>query len=107
MNKMKIIASILFSVLALFGSSQELSTKELKKFAAAEELLKVQVDQFRNDSLSFETRVQAIHEFIPRFVAILKEKDSYYYPFDSLLSVVKVYAQDNSFRIFTWQLKEP
>lgn len=104
---MKIILSIFFSFISLLSFSQELSDKELKKFAAAEEILKVQVNQFKNDSLSFETRVTAIHDFIPRFVAILKEKNSYLYPFDSLLSVVKVYAPDNSFRIFTWQLKEP
>ena len=36
-----------------------------------------------------------------------QEKNSFQFPFDDLASLVKVYAPDNSFRIFTWQLKEP
>lgn len=104
---MKSIITIIFSVYSLFAIAQELSPKELKKFEAAEALLKEHVDNFKNDSLKFEERVQNIHEFIPRFVAILKEDNSFLYPFDELKSVMRIYAPDNSFRIFTWQLKEP
>lgn len=104
---MKIISTLFLSIYCLVAFAQELSPKELKKFEAAEALLKENVANFKNDSIQFEERVQNIHEFIPRFVAILKEKNSFLYPFDELQSVVKVYAPDNSFRIFTWQLKEP
>ncbi len=104
---MKLFASILFTFLGCLAISQELSNKELKKFQAAEAILKENVIQFKNDSIPFEERVEIIHDFIPRFVAILKEKNSFQFPFDGLGSLVKVYAPDNSFRIFTWQLKEP
>ncbi|MBL6875531.1 MAG: hypothetical protein ISR01_01960 [Chitinophagales bacterium] len=104
---MKVFASILFIFLGCFAVSQELSNKELKKFKAAEAILQENVVQFKNDSIPFEERVEIIHDFIPRFVAILKEKNSFQFPFDRLASLVKVYAPDNSFRIFTWQLKEP
>ena len=104
---MKVFASILFTFLSCWAISQELSNKELKKFKAAEVILKENVVQFKNDSIPFEERVALIHDFIPRFVAILKEKNSFQFPFDDLASLVKVYAPDNSFRIFTWQLKEP
>jgi hypothetical protein len=104
---MKTISTLILSICSLFAVAQDMSAKDLEKFEAAEALLKEHVDNFRNDSIKFETRVQNIHDFIPRFVAILKENNSFYYPFDSLKSVVKVYAPDSSFRIFTWQLKEP
>lgn len=104
---MKFITTLFFSFYCLFSMAQELSSKDRSKFEAAEALLKENVDKFKNDSLKFEVRVQNIHEFIPRFVAILKEDNSFLYPFDSLKSVIKVYAPDSSFRIFTWQLKEP
>ncbi|MFT5070790.1 MAG: hypothetical protein ACI8V8_000751 [Chitinophagales bacterium] len=106
-NPMKVLASILFTLFIFIASAQELSSKDLKKFEAAEAILKEKVVQFKNDSIPFEERVALIHEFIPRFVAILKEKNSFLYPFDELYSVMRVYAPDNSFRIFTWQLKEP
>lgn len=104
---MKFITTLFLSIFCLFALAQELSPKEKSKFQAAEAILKLKVDKFKNDSISFEERVKIIHDFIPRFVAVLKEENSFLYPFDSLKSVVKVYAPDSSFRIFTWQLKEP
>lgn len=87
--------------------AQELSAKQLEKFQKAEQALLPFVNNFANDSLSFEQRVSNIHDFIPRFVAILKEKNSYLYPFESLASVAKVTAPDNAFKVYTWELKEP
>ncbi len=104
---MKIFNTLLLSILALTTFSQTLSEKEIQKFKAAEKVLNENVVQFKNDSIPFEQRVQLIHDFIPKFVAILKEPNSFYYNFDSIPSIVKVNAPDNSFKIFTWQLKEP
>ncbi len=42
--------------------------------------------------------------FTRRFVQALKEKNSFYYPFDSLRSISRLYAADSSFRIITWQM---
>ncbi len=51
------------------------------------------VDRFRADSLFTRGLVQA-----------LKVPNSFYYPFDSLITISKLYAPDSSFRIFTWQV---
>ena len=103
---MRVLASTLFSVICVASFAQQLSPKEIAKFEAAESILAEELTGYNNDSLSFEARVAIIHNFIPKFVAILKEKNSYLHPFDEL-KLLKVTAPDNSFRIFTWQLKEP
>lgn len=50
--------------------------------------------RFRSDSF-----------FIRMLVRALKVPNSFYYPFDSLQTISKLYAPDSSFRIFTWQVK--
>lgn len=50
-------------------------------------------------------REQRNDYFIPQLVAALKTKYSFYYSFDSLKTVAKVYPQDSAFRIFTWPLE--
>lgn len=104
---MKKIPSIVIIFVAFFANAQKLSDKELAKFAAAEKQLVELSNEFSNDSLKFEHRVNLIHEFIPKLVAILKEKNSFYYPFSAFETVAIVQAPDDAFRIFTWQLKEP
>lgn len=47
----------------------------------------------RNDSL-----------FVRTLVRSLQVKNSFYYPFDSLKGVSKLYAPDSTFRIFSWSL---
>jgi hypothetical protein len=47
----------------------------------------------RNDSL-----------FIRTLVRSLQVKNSFYYPFDSVQGVSKLYAPDSTFRIFSWSL---
>ena len=51
--------------------------------------------RFRSDSF-----------FIRMLVRALKTPNSFYYPFDSLQTISKLYAPDSSFRIFTWQVKK-
>jgi hypothetical protein len=38
------------------------------------------------------------------FVRALKTNHAFDYPFDSLITISKIYPPDSSFRIFTWQL---
>jgi hypothetical protein len=52
-------------------------------------------DRFRSDS-----------QFIKMLVRALKVKNSFYYRFDSLQTISRLYAPDTAFRIFTWQLKK-
>ncbi len=49
--------------------------------------------RFQNDSL-----------FTRGFVKALRVHNSFYYPFDSIKTVSKLYAPDSSFRIYTWQM---
>lgn len=104
---MRTFISILILLISLNANGQELSPKQFAKFQKMEAALVPLVNNFQNDSLSFEDRAKSIHDFIPRFVATLKEKNSYLYPFDSLIFISKVVAPDNAFKVFTWELKEP
>lgn len=52
-------------------------------------------NRFRSDSIF--TRI---------FVRALKVKNSFYYRFDSLITISNLYAPDSSFRIFTWQVSK-
>jgi hypothetical protein len=51
-------------------------------------------------------RFRADSFFIRMLVRTLKIPNSFYYPFDSLQTISKLYSPDSSFRIFTWQLKK-
>ena len=54
----------------------------------------VAINRFRSDTI-----------FIKKFVQALKTKNSFQYPFDSLITISKIYPPDSSFRIFTWQIE--
>jgi len=84
-------------------TAQPVSSSNLKILQAKEDSLKVYADRiitgqsmsirFNNDSL-----------FTRAFVKALKTPWSFYYPFDSLQTISKLYPPDSSFRIFTWQM---
>jgi hypothetical protein len=67
------------------------------------------IKQFAYDIVNAETpetRFRADSQFIRSLVRILKMPYSFYYPFDSLQTISRLYAPDSSFRIFTWQFKK-
>src|SRR6478735_4733307 len=51
-------------------------------------------------------RFRADSNFVRGLVRSLKTPYSFYYPFDSLQTISRLYAPDSTFRIFTWQLKK-
>jgi hypothetical protein len=51
-------------------------------------------------------RFRADSQFIRLLVRTLKLPYSFYYPFDSLQTISRLYAPDSSFRIMTWQFKK-
>lgn len=51
-----------------------------------------------------EDRLSADSIFTRMLVRALQTKNSFYYPFDSLITISKLVPPDSSFRIFTWQL---
>jgi hypothetical protein len=104
----RISSSVLLSLTLSFClqqiDAQTLSSDEQKSFRVREDSLQPTSykivfaqepgDRFRSDS-----------QFTRTFVRALKLKNSFFYPFDSLQTISRLYAPDSSFRIFTWQLK--
>lgn len=101
---MKFITLLLFIILChdiTYG--QRISSKDHLSLKKIEDSLKVHSmkiiqginakDRFNSDSI-----------FTKTFVRALKVKHSFYYPFDSLYTISKLYSPDSTFRIFTWQM---
>ena len=93
---------LLLSILALESpgqiSSADLRTLSRKEDSMATYARNMIVDSFtagrmRSDSLLVRTMIRS-----------LQIKNSFYYPFDSVLGISRLYAPDSSFRIFSWTL---
>jgi hypothetical protein len=100
---MKYAYSCLLLIVTSQLSAQYLSKDNYKKIQKGETNIKEYgkamiienewIDRFRADSF-----------FTRGFVQALKIPNSFYYSFDSLQTISKLYAPDSSFRIFTWQV---
>ncbi|MEO6611857.1 MAG: hypothetical protein ABIT05_09810 [Chitinophagaceae bacterium] len=84
-------------------SSQKITNADLKKLRAREDTLSEYSMYLNTDSLP-EDRMIADSAFTKTLVRALQIKNSFYYPFDSVLGVSKIYAPDTSFRIITWNI---
>lgn len=104
-NRFALVLLVLTSMPLQKTLGQMLSAGQKKEFVKREDSIKNVAynivfageteDRFRADSL-----------FIRMLVRALKIKNSFYYPFDSLQTISRLYAPDSTFRIFTWQLKK-
>ena len=96
-----------FLLLFLAAGSQAQVTKispaDLKKLHKQEDSLKNLVKNVIIDSFT-AGRMRSDSQFVKTLVRSLLVKNSFYYPFDSVRGIGKVYAPDSSFRIITWQL---
>jgi len=102
MNKIILfLITVFISGNSLFA--QDISTANKKILQKKEDSLKVFGFQILNGR-NPEDRFTADSQFTKTFVRALQVKNSFYYPFDSLVSIAKVIPADSSFRIFTWQL---
>src|SRR6188472_1985218 len=93
------LGSALYSPL----QAQSLKAAERKVLTNKEDTLKLYSATIVN-GIDAGQRFRANDTFTRSFVRALTVKNSFYYPFDSLLTISKLYAPDSSFRIFTWQL---
>jgi len=87
------------------ASGKHISAKEKLQFIKQQDSLKI----FANDIVNApepNQRFRADSNFIKMLVRTLKIPNSFYFPFDSLQTISKLYAPDSSFRIFTWQIKK-
>ncbi|MBX2908101.1 MAG: hypothetical protein KF706_00600 [Chitinophagales bacterium] len=82
-----------------------LTKHDLKEIQKIEDTLRILSYNTLNDSTN-EGRKKACYTMIPTLVRALKINNSFYYHFDSVLSISKVYAPDSTFRIFTWQMQQ-
>jgi hypothetical protein len=55
----------------------------------------------------FDRKLDANELLKKTLMAQLKKSESYDYKFDSLKTISRIYPADNSFRIFTWVLRDP
>lgn len=94
--------------LVLFISSgsqaQSLSAADKKVMLIKEDSLK-QIARFMILDTLAAGRMLAYKDFVPTFLRALRIRNSFYFPFDSVQGISKLYAPDSSFRIFTWYVE--
>ncbi len=97
--------SLLFRPGTAVAQNQNIGQDEYKEFQGREDALKqfaAQIVYAENPSDRFRSDSQ----FVRLLVRTLRMKNSFYYPFDSLETISRLYSPDSAFRIFTWQLKK-
>ena len=95
---------LLFLGLAPNLWSQTITPTDRKKLAVKEDSLRLYAQYMITDTLP-EDRMISDSIFTKIFVRTLQVKNSFYYPFDSVFGISKLYAPDSTFRIFTWNLQ--
>jgi hypothetical protein len=83
--------------------AQKISVSDSKVLKQKEDSLKRLAKNLIVDSLT-GARMRNDSLFIRTLVRSLQVKNSFYYPFDSVQGVSKLYAPDSTFRIFSWSL---
>jgi hypothetical protein len=101
---MKSLLFIIFLSVAVSSSNaQRISAKDYKFLQKKEDSLKMvglKIVQGRNAA----DRLFADSVFTRMLVKALVTKNSFYFPFDSIVNISKIYAPDSTFKIYTWQL---
>lgn len=85
------------------GMAQPFNKPTLQLMHQKEDTLKRFADKLINANTA-AIRFQSDSAFTKLLVQALKTPYSFYYRFDSLITISRLYAPDSSFRIFTWQM---
>ncbi|RYE37053.1 MAG: hypothetical protein EOP42_01105 [Sphingobacteriaceae bacterium] len=101
--KTKPVLLLLMILLKLPGFAQTTAPDNQAKLKTYEDSLKTLGYNLVNNENDLE-RKNANYQFIRTFVNALKTPGSYRYKFDSVKTVSLIYAPDNQFRIFTWNV---
>src|SRR3954447_22285943 len=101
---MKVFGFLLLVVFFVVVSAhaQRLSPSGLSTLKKDEDSMKIYSREMITDKTATQ-RFSADSVFVRMLVRSLKTTNSFYYPFDSLETVSRIYAPDSSFRIFSWQ----
>jgi hypothetical protein len=100
------ILSILLITLIFFSQNsiaQKILPAERKKLVQKEDSLKILAADIILDSFTAK-RMRSDSLLTKTFIRALQVKNSFYYPFDSVQGISKLYAPDSSFRILTWNI---
>ncbi|MFM2337422.1 MAG: hypothetical protein RL115_615 [Bacteroidota bacterium] len=103
MNIKSSFVLILSLLIGNYVHAQKITAVDLKKLRAKEDTLKEYALYLNTDSLP-EDRMIADSAFTKTLVRALQIKHSFFFPFDSVRGVSKLYAPDTSFRIITWNI---
>ncbi len=94
----------IFLFAAVTVNAQRINKIDLAHLHTIEDTLAPYANQMIFDSFA-ENRFWADSVFTRTLVRALKTPYSFYYPFDSAITVSIQYAPDSSFRVFTWELE--
>jgi hypothetical protein len=97
------IATLLLLAFSMEAAAQKITPSDLKKLRAKQDTLSEYSQYLNTDSLP-EDRMISDSIFTKTLVRALQVKNSFYFPFDSVLGISKLYSPDTSFRIFTWNI---
>lgn len=106
LKKHGIVLSVLLIILTLISQTvdaQKISSSDRKKLAQKEDSLKILAADIILDSFTAK-RMRSDSLLTKTFIRALQIKNSFYYPFDSVKGISKLYAPDSSFRILTWNI---
>lgn len=95
------ILILFFTVSSL--QAQKINSADQKILIQKEDSLKRLAKNLIVDSLT-AGRMRNDSLFVRTLVRALQVKNSFYYPFDSVQGISKLYAPDSTFRIFSWSL---
>lgn len=99
----KKLASFILIMLTVQSFAQQINVADSKILRQKEDSLKTLAKTFLTAEAT-EERMRKDSLFVRTLIRSLQVKNSFYYPFDSVKGVSKIYAPDSTFRIFTWQL---
>lgn len=105
MKKISILSFVFLLLLTLTGQAQlnKISKSDQKILRQKEDSLK-EFSQYLNTDEYPEDRMYSDSIFTKTLIRALLVKNSFYYPFDSVIGISKLYAPDTSFRIITWNV---
>ena len=103
-SKNIILPIVAVFAMAQFSNAQKISGADRKKIKEKEDSLQQLAANIILDSLT-APRLRSDSLFTRTLIRALQVKNSFYYPFDSVQGISKLYAPDSTFRIFTWNLQ--
>ena len=98
-----VILAIVCTASMTLCQAQKIAPADRRQLKQKEDTLQRLAEDILLDSLTAK-RMRSDSVFVKTLVRALQVKNSFYYPFDSVHGVSKLYAPDSLFRIFTWNI---